>query len=175
MVKIRRSFVANSSSSSFLVGFPKKPTTVAEMETALFPHKGLLPPLWDGSPSYTTIKVAQQVLGDISDQAPATSVQAQELIRGGWFGAEIERQLDAEFPHWGPGAPETPEERRRQWHLLAERRDVIAGELYDKLMASHPLFSWYVVSYSDNDGDWHSFMEHGDNFANIPHFHSSRH
>ena len=83
-MKIRSGFVSNSSSSSFIVAFPKKPTTENELSDMMFPKDphGSIPNPWPGLDEYKDglefSRIVEQVFSDI--QAQKKKVSTKELI-----------------------------------------------------------------------------------------------
>jgi hypothetical protein len=71
MMKVRRGFVSNSSSSSFIVAFDRIPQTVGEVQKALFGGSETYDyENWDGIDKYPAEQVAGQVWKDIQSQVP---------------------------------------------------------------------------------------------------------
>ena len=81
-MKIRSGFVSNSSSSSFIVAFPKKPTTKNELSEMMFPGDphGTVPNPWESSTDSGLNKpdVVEQVFSDLPKQKK--KVSTKELI-----------------------------------------------------------------------------------------------
>jgi hypothetical protein len=64
-MKTRNGFVSNSSSSSFIVGFPKLPSSPEDLEKMMFGHRGEVKP-YDFCPETSTIDIAKRVFADIN-------------------------------------------------------------------------------------------------------------
>lgn len=82
-MKIRTGFVSNSSSSSFVVAFPRKPESIADIKEFLFGDRDA-----DGSVTYydynvTMDEVARQVFNDMQSVAMTTEEITEEL-NSGW-------------------------------------------------------------------------------------------
>jgi hypothetical protein len=84
-MKIRSGFVSNSSSSSFIVAFPKKPKTEADVLNMMF--KGnpdeVIMPSW-GDTGMTTKAIASQVFKDLKDTKP-TKKELREDFEGRYY------------------------------------------------------------------------------------------
>jgi hypothetical protein len=87
-MKIRNGFVSNSSSSSFIVGFPKIPSSPEELERMMFNKSGEVQP-YEHSPATPTLEVAKTVFRDMSvdnfKSARLTKKKALEVILEGSF------------------------------------------------------------------------------------------
>ena len=83
-MKIRSGFVSNSSSSSFIVAFPKKPKSKNELSEMMFPGDphGVVPNPWKSldeyDPGLTNPSVVEQVFSDLTSQKK--KVSTKELI-----------------------------------------------------------------------------------------------
>ena len=164
-MKTRTGFVSNSSSSSFVIGFPKKPETVAEMKEALFPE-GKSQSIQCYGSSYGADQVAETVFNDIKDQKPLTKKKILAAIRSGQFEGE-------------PSYPSNMfrlegQEAKDAWDQYDEDVLAAATAVYEKKFAASKL-KYFEVTYSDNDGDYGSTLEHGDTFSNITHIRISQH
>ena len=77
-MKIRSGFVSNSSSSSFIVAFPRKPRNVDEMRTMVFgnvsPNETRCPS-WDNDSTYghTVQAMAEQIFSDLNRRNPSSA------------------------------------------------------------------------------------------------------
>lgn len=97
-MKIRKGFVSNSSSSSFILALDKKPKSVSEMKELLFGDAEFYyDPYYDESSSYfqnrtekyPTKTVAKTVFEDIKDQKPMTLEDIAEELSSGWGQDEL--------------------------------------------------------------------------------------
>ena len=81
-MKTRQGFVSNSSSSSFIIAFDKKPESAKELQTLMFDstEKTLAHPYNEGV-FYATSKIAKTVFEDIQSAKPITAKELKELSR----------------------------------------------------------------------------------------------
>ena len=92
-MKIRKGFVSNSSSSSFIVGLPKKPDTVKELQNIMFGDFEFIEDSW-GDEVYPTKKIAEDVFFDIK---VAEDVETWHTPRG----IVTREQAEQEMEEWG--------------------------------------------------------------------------
>jgi hypothetical protein len=180
-VKIRSGFVSNSSSSSFIVGFEKVPTTVEEMEAVLFDDA--FPDLrspWDWEDLvYDAHTVATTVFGDLKKRE-LTRAQLLDMLDSGSLSDNI-IPGNTEYP-------ETPDydKDREKWDAAWERyyaeKKVYIQKVYDHVLAPHRgrnagknKLHFYGFTYSDEDGGYGSTLEHGGLFRRVFHIHISQH
>jgi hypothetical protein len=87
-MKIRSGFVSNSSSSSFIVGFPKLPSSPEELERMMFSEPGEVQP-YEHCIATPTLEVAKTVFRDMSvdnfKSARLTKKKALEVVLEGNF------------------------------------------------------------------------------------------
>ena len=161
-MKHRNGFVSNSSSSSFIVCFPTKPETVDELHNMMFPRS--MESIEYCDIEANTKEMSQQVFKDIQESPEETDTD--KLISG--YSGDYEdkdvrnmfnimKQINRGFDEYGSQANEI--------------RTNAFKEFLEKNKDSYIC----MLSYSDNDGNMHIVMEHGDIFRNIPHVRFSRH
>lgn len=199
-MKTRQGFVSNSSSSSFIVGFKKRPTTDYELRDVLFPAgkdgKREGPSVGYGSEYVVDPTSASTIIfKDLEEQKkPLTQKQIREEISSGyfegypsldWTGRESD-QIRRDYKTatgkdvYDDGAdPKVKEKYRtaeqRHWDNHRKQVDAAAEAYWERVKAQFKGLKCYRFSYSDNDGIVFSTLEHGDTFKNVPHICISHH
>ena len=166
-MKTRIGFVANSSSSSFILVLPQVPESVEDLHAILFPggERTLAHPYWYDD-VYSSRQVAETVWSDIQG-GPATKERFQEECQCG----SLEGDPQFDYRVYGRS---NPDQYRKAWD--AHERKV---EEYRKAWAAafrkkHAGKVFFIVEYKD-EGAFGCFMEHGDVFRNIDHQRISKH
>lgn len=161
-MKTRSGFVSNSSSSSFIVGFEKKPTTVSEMKQVVF---GCQDSQSDFSDCCSTLELSDILLRDIKDQTPIDKEKCLEVIGSGHF----------------PGTPkledfETPDKKHKiDWERYTSARNEAALEVYNKELKPYEgKLEFYEFEYEDHSRVG-SCLEHGGTFEGLVHLCISKH
>lgn len=170
-MKIRHGFVSNSSSSSFVVAFPKKPETVEEMRELLFKDVQSFPAPYDDH-NYPATQIAEIVLRDMGE--PLTDEQAiEELVAGYWGGNYNQNRmlsgLEDRKGEWNR------EEWGKMYAIFDELQTNDAKAVICRMHERYPGWQLFKFSYSDNDGALPAAMEHGGLFELLPHEQVSHH
>jgi len=162
-MKIRKGFVSNSSSSSFIVAFPSVPKSEEELRIQMFNNEDE-DKVW--AYGITVGRIVQEVFNDIKISGKkATKKQIFESIAYGWF----------------PERPEYPTIRyneegyKEELEKYEKKSDKTAMKIAEKFIKNNKGSVIYVFSYSDNDGTLQSTMEHEYIFSNLPHIETSYH
>ena len=171
-MKIRNGFVSNSSSSSFVVVFPREPKSAEDVKNMLFDEKQIFYDKWP------VTQVAETIWFDICDQNKNDFEVIKEEFSYGNFDCD--------------DAPDYNDFRDKDdWQTNWEAYE-IANEIYAKKkmkeffnlrklklqkINNEPIedISLYVFEYSDNDSDYYSALEHGDLFKKLKHVRISKH
>jgi len=177
-MKIRKKFVSNSSSSSFILCFDKKPESALELKEILFKEEDYFyDPFYepdasylsDRTEKYTTLEVAETIFKDIKNQKPLTKTALREEISNGTPYVD-------DVPVTSPCMED-----------FKDKNGKVAWEAYDRAWVSYYTqignHVWdlkgdkksFVVEYSDNESQYESALEHGDTFENIEHYIISKH
>jgi hypothetical protein len=179
-MKKRIGFVSNSSSSSFVVAFPKKPKNIKELQEMMFGKQE-----WHYSDGYgkntdiPTTDIAKAVFSEINNKKTASKKDVFESIRNGWFGYYINPEL---FPGhylsqnslkltWDKDADKIKE----NWEKDDIKNDERAKNIANAFLAANKKKFIAVMSFSDNDGDFSSMLEHSDIFHRLEHIITSYH
>lgn len=168
MAKIRAGFVSNSSSSSFVVAFPKDlEMTTEAVKKYLFGDKKAI-----GYYNYaiTTEDAAERVLCDIKEQKPNRKKVLLEALDGWLHGSpdyeDFKVYKDVNKKH----------EYDVDWEAYEKAMDEYKVKVFEEFKKNLPKgMNIYSFEYSDNDGEFFCTMEHGDIFENVPHIKVSRH
>jgi hypothetical protein len=176
-MKIRNGFVSNSSSSSFIVSFPREPKSVEDVKNALFSNgtEYFYSPYGDNK--YTVQQVSETVWQDICGQTKNNMTAAAEELSYGSIDDYDAPDYD-DFRHIKDN-----NERREAYDIAKEiyvkkkmkdffntrknKLKKIDGKEFDEVV--------YIFEYSDNDGDYFNALEHGGLFDNLKHIRISKH
>jgi hypothetical protein len=181
-MKIRTGFVSNSSSSSFVVLFPKEPKNATDVKNMLF-SKGeasypnpYYDPEWESGDdeSYPVENVAETVWNDICNQEKNDMERAKEILSGGY---------DEDAPNYNDYKDAN---NKMDWNAYQTARKMYADKKLKEFfnirkfklqkLNDEPIDSvLYCFSYSDNDGTYNASLEHGGLFDNLKHIIISNH
>jgi hypothetical protein len=176
-MKIRSGFVSNSSSSSFLVIFPREPKSAEDVRTMLFDEIQTLYGEYDEF--YPVSQVAETVWSDICNQKKNDIKTAKEELG---YGGCYDSPNYSDFDHI------------KDWKERSAAYDSV-NEIYaDKKMKEffNPNFrklklkkinneaivdpgTLYIFQYSDNDGSYGAALEHGSLFNKLKYIRISKH
>jgi hypothetical protein len=166
-MKIRNGFVSNSSSSSFIVAFDKRPNSAEEVEQILYSNKREVfyePAFNDDCININKQDVAKQVFNDLPNISANLELIA-DTINGGSFDGEP----DSDDPKYNNQA------YSEKWDEFVDDCQKAAEHEAMKFMKENDNKFIATFEYSDNDGYFFSYMEHGDIFARLPHIRISKH
>lgn len=169
-MKIRKGFVSNSSSSSFIVAFPTKPKSVEELREMMFGDKQEFHNQWDGDEFWTSQDVAEIVWKDMQEQKPKNIKEIAKELRTGWYFEGILDKHFAKSRNMKFGSDEWHEENNRHEKEMKAASEKKAKEFKDKSKSNI-----FIFEYSDNDGSLFSNMEHGDIFGKFENIRISKH
>lgn len=153
-MKIRYGFVANSSSSSFIVAFPKAKPSVQEIQEMLFGDRDIIVAYDE---SITANMAAKTIHHDILAQDKSNPKAIEDAFNCGSLGGDPNpdkyRTLDDSM----------------DWDSYEKDRKKIRKKIMDKFLKENKSKVIYVFSYADEDGPFGSVMEHGGIFDNLTH------
>jgi hypothetical protein len=161
-MKIRNGFVSNSSSSSFVVAFNEIPTSIEDVQRVIFGAKEHFKSEY-GNTLYDTFDIASTIWGDIFEQTPNNIKKISESISGGYCS---DRPDYDDYKN---------KDGQIDWKRYQKACDKISTKKAKEFIKDNSGKYIYVFSYSDNDGDYFSTMEHGDIFSNLNHIRTSYH
>ena len=195
-MKVRNGFVSNSSSSSFIVGFPKLPSSPEDLEKMMFDESGLVQP-YDFSQGTPTIEIAKRVFADMSKDnwkaARLNKRKAIELIQYGHYPGkppydfnkvdESDKIREAYKEETGKDIwDETADPKVRKHYDKVVRKERAAERKLDTLCAKAFIEGFwpslrgtkvFQFEYADDGGE--SDFEHGNIFSHFPHVQISKH
>ena len=176
-MKIRNEFVSNSSSSSFVVCFPREPKNAEDVRNMLFSIDQEFYSSEYGDNRWCVKEVAETVWKDICGQTKDNIESAKYEIMNGYI--------------YGDGAPESDDFRHikdytQRYQAYDEAREIYAKKRIKEFFNTRTLKLkkidgqdinevMYIFEYSDNDGEYYSALEHGGLFDNLKHITISKH
>lgn len=196
-MKIRNGFVSNSSSSSFIVGFPKLPSSPEELETMMFDASGEVQP-YDFCPPTGTLQIARQVFNDMSvdnfKSSRLTKRKALDVILEGNFPG---MPLFHREEYWKSESYKIKKSYKEETgkdiddstadpivvklHRKAQNKEWALGQKMTKIAAKAFLEGFWpqvkgkkVFRFEYGD-DVHGNIEHGNVFRKFPHVRISKH
>lgn len=183
-MKTRSGFVSNSSSSSFVVAFPRVPKSAKEVQEMMFGDSPFLDNPYDEEKTKTK-DIAETVWGDIKPQKrwkeKFRNERIKETVRGisddelNYNDFTIVPDPITEVEYNGKIIVTARPREQVDWKRYGEACDVYAQRTVKALQKDWNGKVIYVFSYGDNDGDYFSNLEHGEIFKNLPHKQISNH
>jgi len=179
-MKIRNGFVSNSSSSSFIVAIPEDVMTQDQLQKCLMGTASEYPNPYpfDREPDTWPAELVTSIV--FQDMFAAGLASRDSMIReygNGWTDAHMkgEQEARAEFNLGEWDIPDNDDVRRKYYDRYQELVDKHSAKAIDEFVAQNPDCSFFIVEYSDNDGQLSCAMEHGSLFDRVPHLRVSKH
>ena len=172
-MKIRTGFISNSSSSSFIVVFPKKPQSADEVREMMFGEKEY----WKGESTKTIAEIVYREINHKEDPALMNKRKLFDFLLGTTGIEEYEEEFDyVEFPEEELKALNI-QINEKKWQKviknLAKLLDRAADEAAKELFTDDTIICKF--QYGDESGGIWGFMEHSDIFHNLPHIRINHH
>jgi len=175
-MKIRKGFVSNSSSSSFVVAFPKMPETTEEVREMMF---GKQEWHFSGDHNISTKEIAKMVFEEIEGKESASKLKIYNAIRHGWFDFYYDPKLL-------PGNYTSNESYALDWkkdadkikEIWAHEEDVNnqrAIDIANAFLKINKDCFVSVMSFGDEDGEFDGMMEHSGIFKHLENIRTSYH
>lgn len=194
-MKIRTSFVSNSSSSSFIVRFPEKPTSIKKLMAMMFPGKKGDELIVRYDHVMSVRQICKRVFSDIKKIKKATKFDLLELFsdyvtRNGYYYPNVSNyNTDASLSEYIALNQESYELREQQNFIRTLPSPEKENKMLENIEESKKLYKKmkevelaiaekktehflqnknghiYILSYADEDGE--ALLEHGDIFENV--------
>ena len=166
-MKVRQGFVSNSSSSSFVVAFPKGFTPSEEtVKELLFAGQDRIH-FYDNAVS--TDQAASIIASDMKEQTPNVHEQIIAAMGGHLPGSP---DYD-DFVVSEPGKKKW--ECQCDWPAYEKANNEFREKMLENMKAEFGDADIYCFEYADEDGPLYGTMEHGDTFSAVPHLRVSNH
>jgi hypothetical protein len=169
-MKIRDGFVSNSSSSSFVVAFPKKPMSVEATKELVFGSKEIVnhDECFGKDLVVTTQKAAEVIFNDLKKQHQAMTLKELiEEISCGWYDGYPEfNDNNAQ-----PGTKEHDQAWRDYDKLVEDKAKIIAEDFWEKNKGK----LIFKFNYADEGGRFYAVMEHSNIFKCLPNIRINHH
>ena len=182
-MKIRRGFVSNSSSSSFIIGFKKdqNPKDKKFLKELLFNNNDSF--MAEYSTEWLDTEVALNwIMNELNEYPnPLTAKQAAKIITDGWYSdpriPEFDYVEHAPYPREGTKEEQNAwrEANHRRWNEQEAAQLVGATEVAKEFLDKHPDLDFYEMHFADGDGVYGSTLEHGSIWDQTTHLKISNH
>lgn len=170
-MKTRNGFVSNSSSSSFVVAFNRKPKTKEELRDMMFPRDmETVSAPYDYGPTISVDAVLDDVFEKIKEQKRSASLEDIRRAVDSMHYEEMYSNSLLSRINLKPNSKDWKDEHRRVDKLTKRADEKTAKEFYKSNREKFIL----IVEYGDDTGHG-AAMEHGDVFRNLNYVRNSNH
>lgn len=165
-MKIKASFVTNSSSSSFIVAWPHKIETQEDVDEFI-------------DKKYSGVVFRDAIDPMAKNNPHALNHLVKELSNGYMPEVDndlIEKQICERENITKTKLRNTPGWYRQFWNEVGFKTNKAAYAKAESFLEEISNESYiYIFEYSDSDGEFYSEMEHGNIFGELPHIRISKH
>jgi hypothetical protein len=179
-MKIRNGFISNSSSSSFVVAFPKKPQDTKELQEMMFTSFQEQIEMFDQF--VATDEICRRVFNEIQEQNLSATGDEIAQALAGYHNLQMDRLLGSSWSVWS-NVPKEKDFDSRDEFLKADKdywdKHRLDSTEYERKEAQKFLRNnedaFILCTEYEDHGRIEGVMEHGNIFRNLKHIRVSNH